>query len=570
MQKIHQLSPQLISKIAAGEVIERPVYAIKELVENSLDAGADTITVHIEESGLKSITVIDNGEGMDAQDLLECFKAHTTSKISQVDELSHINTLGFRGEALSSIAAISWMTIKSKTAQSTAGTSVVLKENTFEKSAPVGMPVGTTVTVEHLFHSVPGRKKFLRTSQTEFRHIVDLISKYVLSYPQVHFVLTHNNRTILDFPKTTDPLYRLEKLLGKDVFMSLIPVTFQDTYITITGFLAKPSFITRTPSKQFLFVNNRLISDKNLSLAIKSAYGSMLASTVYPICILSFSLPFEMVDVNVHPRKEQVRFADTNLLLDAIKRAIMRTFAKHDLTKQTSYWQSDVLFDGIGLQDAVGSTDSYAGKLLKEKSMPWELPLMKPDTSQVMQIHKLYLLVPMGVGLIIIDQHAAHERILYEQLLTEFSREKRKQKLFHFSKPHVFALSLSDSELLQEHLSVLQQLGWEIEHFKGTSFLLRSMPALFKDRDYVKLLREILEDIREDAHPQSLDSISRRMISYLACRGAVKAGDRLTKKQAKALVEQLEKIPNKSTCPHGRPTKVAIDLEKMNKLFKRK
>jgi len=526
MRKIHQLPEQVVSKIAAGEVIERPVFAVKELIENAIDSGATSIQVHIEESGLKKITVIDNGEGMSGEDLQESFKPHTTSKITKADELSHIKTLGFRGEALASIAAISRLTIRSKVTKAAVGNQVIIKNGKFEKISPVGMPAGTSVTIDYLFHSLPVRKKFLGTPRTEFRHILDLLSRYALSYPQIHFVLTHNKKSLLDLPATKDILSRIEKLLGKDIVSSLVPVAYSDSYVTLSGFLAKPSITTRTPNKQFLFINNRTISDKSISLTIKSAFGTLLPSTVYPVCLLFVSLPFEMVDVNVHPRKEYVRFVDAVLLQNTIKQAIALTLARYDMTPSAS-------FESLFLSDATGSTQSYAGRLLKESKMPWELPKEKIDYGTVMQLHKLYLLLLSNNGFVLIDQHAAHERVLYEQLLTEFAKEKKKHNLFYFPKPGVFDLSLTESELLLEHLENFHKLGWDIEQFNNTKFILRSLPVLFQDRDYLKLLREMLEDMREDGLQKNIDDVSRRMIAYLACRGAVKAGDELTKKAGK-------------------------------------
>ncbi len=564
MRKIQQLPHHVIAKIAAGEVIERPIYAVKELVENSLDAGATSINVSIEESGLKRISVTDNGEGMGPEDLQESPKSHTTSKISNADELAHIRTLGFRGEALSSIAAISNMTINSRVSSNSAGASITVKNGKIDKILPIGMPVGTTVTVEQLFHTLPARKKFLKSARTEFRHIIDLMTSYALSYPEIHFALTHNNKPIFDLPATKDPMHRIEKLLGKDIFSSLLPVSFNDSHISITGFLAKPSLTTRTPSKQFLFVNNRLVSDKGISAVVKSAYGTFLPSNIYPICLLYFSLPFEMVDVNVHPRKEYVRFVDTPLLHGAIIQAVKQVLSRYDLTPFSSS------FNSLFLGDAVGSTESYAGRLLKEKKLPWELSVTNTaDYTTIVQIHNLYLFVGTENGFFLIDQHAAHERILYEELLVEFQNEKKKQAVFHFPKPGVVDLSLSETELLLEHVEFFQNIGWEIEHFKGTTFVIRSLPVLFQDRDYVVLIKEFLEDLQQEKVYEDSDVISKKMIAYLACHGAVKAGDSLTKKQAKELVEQLAKTPHNATCPHGRPTKVAIELEKINKMFGR-
>ncbi|MGI8420397.1 MAG: DNA mismatch repair endonuclease MutL, partial [Candidatus Levyibacteriota bacterium] len=411
MRKIYPLDPQIVSKIAAGEVIERPVYAVKELVENALDARAENITIHIEESGLKKIIMIDNGEGMSKEDLLECFKAHTTSKLQNEESLTSIQTLGFRGEALASIAAISKVTIASKVAGETAGTSISIKNGTVEKEKPIGMPTGTQITVDYLFHAVPARKNFLKSQRTEFSLILELISHYALVYPSVNFVLVHNNKTVLDLPKVSERIDRIEKLLGKEIYQALLPVDYKDAYVTISGFIVKPSLTTRTPIKQFLFVNQRQIRDKNLSLKIKASYGTLLENAVYPICILYFSIPCEMVDVNVHPRKEEVRFSNQQSVYDAVEKIIKETFANNVLATN-SYWDSASPFNGLGLHDASSGTTSYAGKLMKEKKFPWELNLeTKPDTTDILQINKLYLLISTQRGFVIIDQHAAHERI---------------------------------------------------------------------------------------------------------------------------------------------------------------
>lgn len=569
MQKIKQLDPHIVSKIAAGEVIERPVFAVKELVENSIDAGADAITIIVEESGLKKISVIDNGEGMSKADLLESFKPHTTSKLKNEEALTKIQTLGFRGEALASIATISRLTIASRQATEAAGTMVTLKNGKREKIAPIGMPPGTHVTVDYLFHSVPARKKFLKSQRTEFRHIVDLLTHYALVHQSIHFVLKHNNKTILDLPRTSDQLQRIETLLGKDIYNALLPITYNDAYVTISGFVAKPLLTTRTPSKQFLFVNERQIRDKGLSLKIKASYGTLLETNVYPVCIIYLSMPFEMVDVNVHPRKEEVRFSNQELLYETIEKAIKQTLASQTILPTPTYWDDDSL-PNFSLGDKTKTTESYAGRLLKEKKFPWELDTsLKFESDSVLQIHNLYLLVPTQNGMLLIDQHAAHERIRYEQLLETFQKEKEKHNIFQLPKPGVFDLSVSESETLQEYLSMFQDLGWGIEQFKGTTYLLTSIPVLFQDRNYHQLLQEMLEDLQENGKPQALDVLSKKMLAYLACHSAIRAGDRLTKKQAKELVEQLEKTPNNMTCPHGRPTRIVFDLAMLHKLFKR-
>jgi DNA mismatch repair protein MutL len=568
MPKIHQLSQHVISKIAAGEVIERPVYAVKELIENSLDAGADSIKVVIDESGLKRITVIDNGEGMSLEDIQECFKPHTTSKLTSEEQLHQIYTLGFRGEALSSIAAISNVTINSKTNTAVSGNSVILHDGIVKKIAPIGMPVGTTITVENLFHSVPARKKFLKSQRTEFRHIIDVLTHFAFSHPQVQFILIHNDKTIFDLPKTDDVINRIQTLLGNDVFINFMPIAFIDSYASVTGYIAKPQITTKTPHKQFLFINGRKVQDKDISQTLKHAYGTLLEKQTYPVCILFFSLPHEVVDVNVHPRKDEVRIMNAHDLMQVITSSVQKTLAKHSLDFNVHSWKSAVLLGDNDGGFTGKSTQSYAGKLLKEQHLPWTLLQSgTTDVSQVMQMHKLYLIAPTANGMAIFDQHAVHERILYEQFLQSFVEKKTEEDVHVFAKPKIFEFGLAESELLIEHMETFVSLGFTIEPFKGKSFVLRSVPQILYDRDYKVLISDILENLRMNR--TDLDAYTKKMIAYLACRGAVKAGDSLTKMQCKDLLEQLEKTQNNATCPHGRPTKVVIDIEMMQTLFKR-
>lgn len=562
--KIRILPPDVIAKIAAGEVIERPTYAIKELIENALDAKADSIAVHIEKSGLRSIIVVDNGEGMSKENLMECFKLHTTSKLSLADHLSHIKTLGFRGEALASIAAISTMLIRSRTKKSVGGTQIELKNGRVEKIVPVGMPKGTNVTVTNLFHSVPARKKFLKSDKTEFRHIVSLVTNFALAHPDVHFVITHNKKTVFDLPKTADVVERIKSLLGTKIFINLLPFSYHEDHITISGFLAKPQEKTFSANKQFLFINSRKVTDKQISMAVKDAYGTLIDPKSFPIFILFISLPYEFVDVNVHPRKEFVRFADTKLLTDAIHKAVSETLTKNNLT-----FYDNTGF-GFGLSDS-NVTKSFAGRIIKENQIPWDIRPRNEIGSftEITQIHNLYLVTQTKFGIALIDQHAAHERILYEQFLEAFVNEQKKSPQQQLSKPVILEFSFSETALFEEHKKLFENLGFVLEPFKGTTYLLSSVPLLFQDRKSAELISEMLSDLEQEK-VHNVDKMSAKMIAYLACRAAIKAGEQLTKKQAKDLLEKLELTNNNATCPHGRPTKIVIDIDQLHRMFKRK
>lgn len=559
MQKIFPLSDNVIAKIAAGEVIERPAYAVKELVENAIDAKADSITIHIANSGLKKIVVIDNGEGMSHQDIRECFKPHTTSKLTAEEQLHAIRTMGFRGEALSSIASISNMTIKSKTADEIAGTQVQLNGGSVVDISPIGTPVGTSITIDNLFYPVPARKKFLKSQRTEFRHILDVVSHIALAHPEIRFLLTHNNKTLFDLPKSKENTERMYKFLGATVFQQCIPITYTDQHVGFTGFLSKPQITTKSANKQYLFVNQRRINDKLLSLAVKEAYGNLLEASASPVFLLFLTVPPEVVDVNVHPRKEQVRFLNKDPLFVTIKKAVSETLAKNNLT-----------FLNLDWKDRDGQTKSYAGQLLKQAVLSdAALLTTREKSAEIQQIHNVYLLTATRQGLLVIDQHAAHERVLYEQLLAEFTKQKMQYKLFHFPKPGEFELSLSESEILLEHLQEFQTLGFSIQQKADTTFLIKTIPVLFQDRNYVGLIKEILEDVSETEIIKPVDETSNKMLAYLACRSAVKAGDPLTKDHIKKLLDQLETTKNNATCPHGRPTRIAVGLQDLHRMFKR-
>lgn len=554
MQKIYPLPQDVIAKIAAGEVIERPAYAIKELVENAIDAKATSITIHLADSGLKKIVVIDNGEGMSSNDIQECFKPHTTSKLSSEEQLHAIHTLGFRGEALSSISSISNMTIKSKTKNEVAGTQVVLQEGTIASVSSIGTPVGTSVTIDNLFYPVPARKKFLKSQRTEFRHILDIVSHLALAHPEIRFVLTHNNKTIFDLPKTQTHSERIQKFLGPSIYEQLIPFTYTDQYMGFTGFLAKPQVVTRTSSKQYLFVNQRRIQDKYVGQAVKEAYGNLLEATASPIFVLFLTVPAEIVDVNVHPRKEQVRFLNKDSLFKKIKVAVADTLSKNNLTFLNLDWK---------VRD--GQTKSYAGQLLKQLVLSdAALLTTREKNAEIQQIHNLYLLTATKQGLLIIDQHAAHERILYQEFMNVFEKEKQKTEVINLSKPQSIELSMTELEALEEQKEELRKIGFI---FNGNT--LTAVPTLFKDWDYQKLINEMLEDTLEEKLIADIGQQEYKMLAYLACRSAVKAGDPLTKEQMKKLLDQLEKTQNNTTCPHGRPVRIAVSLQDLHKMFKR-
>lgn len=557
MNKIHQLPQHIIAKISAGEVIERPAYAIKELMENAIDAKADEIIIHLEKAGFKKIMVIDNGEGMSKDDLKESSKPHTTSKLFTADDLMGIKTLGFRGEALASLAAVSNLTIKSRLHTEKIGNQIEINNSKEKSFTPVGMAPGTTVIVENLFASVPARKKFLKSVITEFRHSMNVITHIALSHPDIHIIVKHNNKTIFDLTKT-DSKERILQLLGIQLNNQLLPVTFTDNYVTVSGYIAKPQFATSSSTKQYLFVNNRYVIDKQINHLVKKSFGTILASTSYPIFILFISLPYDLVDINVHPKKEVIQFIHPKNIFEKIQSAITQTLEKYDLTYNT-----DLL-----IKDDIRTTKTDAAEQLREIVLTDDL-FSYDETKRIFQLHKTYIIEFNKQGIIITDQHAAHERILFEKLQKEFISQRKKSQTYTLKQPIVLHLPINEIILLEEHQKDFIQLGFTINKTTNEEVTVTHVPLFLKDRHPQQLIQELLDSFSEEKSVELIDSVSHKMIAYLACRAATKAGDELSEIQMKEILKQLEISPNNTTCPHGRPTRIALPIRQLHRMFKR-
>lgn len=569
MSRIHQLPPELIAKIAAGEVIERPAYALKELIENSLDAGATYIKTELENAGLDKISITDNGHGMSIEDMLECYKPHTTSKISNENDLFSIQSMGFRGEALASLASISEMSIRSKTTQDTIGNEIKVISTHNTKPIPFGMPTGTQIIIEKLFHNVPPRKKFLETVAREFRLILEMITSLSLTNPSTGFYIAHNKKKILELPQNQDLLHRTQSLFGSSFPEQLLPVIHEDSYISITGFIAKPQLSTQSGSKQYVFINNRKIIDKTISSSIKDTYGTLLEAKSQPVFILYITLPYERVDVNVHPRKEEVAFAESDFVLETIKQAVKNTLSNQNLIYNDRRWKKGEYTPPVYNEYSVreGGTSGFVGSLLKDRTTPWTVETEVLSSSDILQLHNLYLITQTKNGIILIDQHAAHERILYEQFLEEFNDLKKDSCELILAEPQKLDISISEKQILREHISEFKELGF---NFDIESDQIIAVPRIFSDRSINELVKELLEDYVTYKNIKEIDSRSHKMLAYLACRTAIKAGDSLTKEQARNLIEKLKKCNTPYTCPHGRPTQIEITLNKLHQMFHRK
>lgn len=553
MNKIHALSPEMVSKIAAGEVIERPSYAVKELIENAIDAGATEIKVYLEDAGLKKILVVDNGEGMTEDDVKESWKPHTTSKIHDEYELHSIKSLGFRGEALSSLAAVSTLTVQSRKLDTPTGFSVTIQNGKLTHSTPVGMPIGTSILVEQLFSSLPGRKKFLKSISAELRQSVDVVNRFALAYSHIRFVLSHGKKTLIDYPQTASSADRIDSVVTSDTSSFFIPITKNESYIKLHGFVAKPQLNATTQHKQYLFVNARDVTDKRIAMAVKEAYGTMLESTAYPLFVLFITLPYEMVDVNVHPRKEQVQFVDNKFVSQTVKQMVRELLEEHNLTFENLSWK----------RAGVGLANSYAGKVLKKTVLDAE-SFSGDQKVTFLQFFKQYIVVCSKTDLFLVDQHAAHERILFEKLKMEFIKQKGSNISYRLPTPVTLTLTAASHLVLEAYVDLLTNMG-----FKFQKASITHVPLLFQDRDPLELMTQLLDDLSINDSMKSIDNASEEMLAFLACRAAVKAGDVLTNEQMKTILIDLGITPNSATCPHGRPTRIAMSIDQLNTMFKR-
>ena len=553
MSKIEILSNEIISRVAAGEVIEFPAAVVKELVENSIDAHATQIDIEIEDLGLAKIRVADNGEGMQLDDLNKCYLRHATSKIKDFEDLKKISTLGFRGEALYAIAAISRMNIKTKTKASLAGYELELDGSTTSKVKPLGMADGTIVTVKNLFHNIPARRAFYENKIAEVRKLVKTVGEEALVNHMIGFKLTINKKLTLLLPKGQNLEERINYLLGTNLNQThlFFDETLED--ISIKGHVSKPQFTTASRDIQYLFINSRPVKDNEIANTIKRSFSTLIDVHAHPTFVLYIETPKELVDVNVHPRKREVLLINKDKVLQNIQTTLKKLLML-----------SDVTYEVNSERDA----NTYMASTLKDKGNVWNL---KTNTTtekydEILQINKLYLVYDAPDGMTVIDQHAAHERILYEEFLEKLNEERDKNKTIEISE--IIEIPANLTNVLEDQKEILASLGFALDVFRNNSYQITQVPEMFKTYDLKKLVLEILEDLEENQNVTH-DTKTLKTISYLACRSAIKGGDYLTYEERKNLLQKLDQTKTKYTCPHGRPVKLTIGKNELAKMFKR-
>jgi DNA mismatch repair protein MutL len=592
---IEVLPEQLASQIAAGEVVERPASVVKELVENALDAGAETINVEIRGGGSELIQVADDGSGIPAGEVLVAFQRHATSKLHSAAELAAIGTLGFRGEALAAIAAVSQLTVVTRALPAGAGTRVTLEGGRLVNQDTVGAPPGTVLAVENLFFNVPARRKFLKSITTEKRLIDEFVTRYALAYAGVRLRLSHEGRVTFQSQGSGNLLDVLVAVHGAEVARELLPLDEMpsrrgETNITVSGYAGPPGLHRANRNQITLFVNGRWIRDNRLTYAIIQAYHTLLPVGRYPVAIIFLELPFSQVDVNVHPAKTEVRFRDADAVFGAVQRAVRQTLIAGSPARPVSLPEDRIGGDwrlpggwDFSERPRFGRYDDETQSALDlewrrlpphtvgdDDSTRAEPALMGGDKLPIMrvvgQVGAAYIITEGPDGIYLIDQHAAHERILYEQYMAARSAQRIASQGLVTSA--TVQLTPPQATLLQDHLELLIELGFQVEPFGPNTFVVRAIPALLGRIDPAAALAGVVEDLESEKAPLA-DKLEARIILRVCKTAAVKAGQALSTAEMEAMISQLEACQNPQTCPHGRPTLIHLSAMQLARQFGR-
>jgi DNA mismatch repair protein MutL len=635
---ICRLSQSLINKIAAGEVVERPASVVKELMENAIDAGATRIDVSMEAGGVDLVRVVDNGCGIPADELPLAVASHATSKIATADDLFRVGTLGFRGEALASIAEVSRLVLRSRTPESAAGAEIEVSGGAVGAVAPCGCPVGTTVEVRNLFFNTPVRRKFLRSAQTELGHASEAFVRIALAGQGIHFTLRHNDRPVFDLPGAEGMLDRIARLFGRELAESLLWVESAHGRVRLSGYAAHPSQSRSHNRMQYLFLNGRCIRDRSLQHALGEAYRGLLMTGRYPIVLLSLQMPPELVDVNVHPTKLEVRFQESSQLYSQLLATLRTRFLATDLTTRV---QPPADRDPTGAHDeaqadrlrqrvvdwAKGQVQSwephqpsFAGPIAPpattlgrgplevarlDRSWPavgrpdeeeyegyaeepeedaprgdWP-PAVRPEAEEelqqaaphgdwpvrALQVHNRYLVAESEEGVMVIDQHALHERILYERLRARVAAGAIESQSLLVPQP--VDLAPAEAAAAVEHRELLAELGMQIEPFGGETILVTTYPAMLANLDPVEVLRGLIEPLMSAGKAPDRRDLLDGLLHTIACKAAIKAGDRLSPEEIAALLSERHLIDDPHHCPHGRPAALLFTREDLDRQFRR-
>jgi DNA mismatch repair protein MutL len=582
---IQVLEPELASRIAAGEVVERPVSVVKELVENCLDAGASQVTIEIRGGGVDQVRVVDDGEGIPAAQVALAFRHHATSKLAHQDQLDCIGTLGFRGEAIPSIAAVSQVTMTSRPRDAAGGQQVLYRWGQKVSEGPLGCSPGTAVTVSDLFGNLPARRKFLKSNSAETARIRELVDRYALAYPGVRFQLVVDGRTSVATPGSGRPEDALLAVYGPEVASGMLRVADSDPVsgYGIDGFVSAPRLNRANRTYLSFFVNRRWIQSRMLSFALEEAYHGLLPERRYPLAALNLTVPYPDVDVNSHPAKREVRFRDESKLYSTLQRAVRAALiadspvpalgpsgfggnqpsAVDSGASPRFFWSAfDRAGGGDSARGAGGRVNQESGALTAAGFTPQQaLPALRV----VGQVRLTYIVAEGPDGMYLVDQHAAHERVLFDRIVRQTAdRSPESQPLLS---PITVDLTPGQSEVFRENLAFLANYGFEVEPFGLNSHLLRSVPSVMTSQDPAQSLVDILDMVAFEGLVRQHEDV---LAASIACHSAIRAGKSLTEPEMRALLEELEVTDNPHTCPHGRPTLIHISEYQMDREFGRR
>ena len=610
MAIINLLDNETINKIAAGEVIENPKSIVKELVENSIDAGADEITIEIKNGGKSFIRVTDNGKGIEKDQVENAFKRHCTSKISSSDDLNSLFTLGFRGEALASIAAVSKVEIITRTNDDIYGIKMTIEGGKIISKEDIGCPVGTTITVTDLFYNVPARKKFLKSDISESSNINEIVVSLALSKENISFKYINNNNVAYRTPKTNNLMNTISSLYEKDLYNSLLKIDYKGDVLGITGYTTNLNYYRGNRKQQIVFVNGRVIKHRRMSYFIEEAYNTLLPKNKYPACFIKIEIAPALVDVNVHPAKTEVRFQNEEMVLNEIKNAVYSALHSKSIMKEVKgetllHDSKDInnlrIFDrSSGISVILGGLEnkfteeteeteniriteveiSNKDIAVMESLKPYDKFEFKqqkfikaendedklPELFVIGIVMDTYIICenPEKTCIFMIDQHAAHERINYEKFLNQYnSREILIQEIV----PEVINLSYDDYETAMSNVEIFEYLGISVENFGNNAILINNIPTIFKDSNLKDVFYAILDNLK-DITKSNLDFVMEKIIKE-ACVKSVKSGDRLHMSEVRALLNDLRMTDNPYTCPHGRPVIIKMTRYEIEKMFER-
>jgi DNA mismatch repair protein MutL len=601
--RIHLLSQRLSNQIAAGEVVERPASVVKELLENSLDAGANRIDIELENGGIKLVRIRDNGSGVDRDDLPLALSRHATSKISTLDDLEAITSLGFRGEALASISSVSRLSFISRTAAADSAFQVETEGRDMHSSvSPAAHSVGTTVEVRDLFFNTPARRKFLRTEQTELQRIDDMVRRIALSRFDVALNLQHNGRAVHRYEKAVTPQERqrrVAQVLGPAFVDNSVFIDYEHNGLKLWGWVSLPTFSRSQPDQQYFFVNGRVIRDRVVSHAIKQAYRDVLFHGRHPAFVLYLELDPGIVDVNVHPTKHEVRFRDSRLVHDFLFSALHRALAEvrpadrlQDQQTSTSdnsdpagqaFTQARMPLYSPGATSGAGFIAEARPGLNEIRqqlaaldglhgdgdvtSLPESDVDLPPLGYALAQLQGIYILAQNAYGLIIVDMHAAHERITYEHLKQAVGNEGIKVQPLLV--PMSVAVSEAEADYAEEHEAALHALGLSVNRMGPETLSIRQIPAILNRQNAEQILRDVLSDLREHGSSDRIEAVRDELLATMACHGSVRANRQLSITEMNALLRDMERTERSGQCNHGRPTWVQLSIGELDKLFLR-